>query len=166
MSEIKKASDIVGEVFGHIEKTEFEKVHTLHSCWRETAGEKIYAHSRITDLSRGILHIEVTHPGWIQLIQFRRREILRALKKRFPELDINSLVFHLTGPEGCSSGRNKPEETMTREKMLERIERDSPSGIYPEDGQSGAAKNDEKHEPDETLKALFSRLEKTMKEKG
>ncbi len=159
MSEIKKVSDLLGEVFRHIEKTEFEKLHTLHSCWREMVGEKIYAHSRITDLNRGILHVEVTHPGWIQLIQFRRREILKALKKGFPELDIHSIAFHL-------SGQSKPEEAMTREKMLERIEAGSPSGNPSENEQAEIIKSDEKPELDENLAVLFKQLRKTVKEKG
>ncbi len=84
---------------------------------------------------------------------------METLKKGFPELDIHSIAFHL-------SGQSKPEEAMTREKMLERIEAGSPSGNPSENEQAEIIKSDEKPELDENLAVLFKQLRKTVKEKG
>ena len=53
-------------------------------------------HSRIRELERGQLFVEADHPGWIQILQTRQHELLTVLKRRYPELGINSITFRLS----------------------------------------------------------------------
>jgi hypothetical protein len=74
----------------------------LFSSWTAIMGDpKIKlptaaAHSRIRELERYILLVEVDHPGWIQLLQTKEREILNAVRRRFSTLSIKGISFRLS----------------------------------------------------------------------
>lgn len=65
------------------------------SGWKELVGERIAAHSRILELEKNVLIVEADHPGWIQLIQMRRKEILDAINKAFPSLAVSVISIRL-----------------------------------------------------------------------
>ena len=46
------------------------------------------AHSRIKELDRGIVQIEIDHPGWKQILQTKQSKLLNDFRIRFPKLDI------------------------------------------------------------------------------
>jgi hypothetical protein len=81
------------------------------SSWKEIVGERLASHSRVGDIEKGILVVEVEHPGWIQLLQLRQSEILQATCRRFPELELHGIVFRLwheddSQPEGGNNERH------------------------------------------------------------
>ena len=53
-------------------------------------------HSRIKELERSILQIEADHPGWIQLLQTKQRDLLDAVRRRFPEIHFAGISFRLS----------------------------------------------------------------------
>jgi hypothetical protein len=57
-------------------------------------------HSRVRELERGILLIEADHPGWVQILQTRAPQIIGAVRRRFPELDVRGISFVLSRPQG------------------------------------------------------------------
>jgi len=66
------------------------------------------AHSRIKDLDRGIVLVEMDHPGWKQILQTKQSKLLNDFRLRFPEMDISGISLILSG--GSSSGESPPEE--------------------------------------------------------
>ena len=99
---VQKASDLLDSIFTDI----FSKVPQggadLERGWKTvlqkiSGGEKLAAHSRITDLKNDLLHIETDHPGWIQLFNMQQKRILKELKKEFPELSVKGFSFVLRG---------------------------------------------------------------------
>ncbi|MDR3171329.1 MAG: DUF721 domain-containing protein [Treponema sp.] len=57
------------------------------------------AHSRIVEFERHILLIETDHPGWIQILQTKQRQLLSEFQYRFPDLTITGISFRLSrGP--------------------------------------------------------------------
>ena len=66
---------------------------------KNRTGQLLAAHSRIIDLKNGILLIETDHPAYIQMLRIYKDYILRGLKKKFPELEVNTLSFRLKGSE-------------------------------------------------------------------
>ena len=63
--------------------------------WEFIIGKKIYGHSRIMDIDNHVLIIEVDHPGWLQLITLKEKEIVKKIRQRYPELEIRSLKYQL-----------------------------------------------------------------------
>lgn len=57
------------------------------------------SHSRIANLERSILLVEADHPGWIQILQTKQRELLDAARRRFPELTLAGISFRLSRSE-------------------------------------------------------------------
>jgi predicted nucleic acid-binding Zn ribbon protein len=53
-------------------------------------------HSRIRELERGMLLVEADHPGWIQILQTKQAELLSAVQRGYPELDIRGIAFRLS----------------------------------------------------------------------
>ncbi len=94
-SPYKDASTLLSAFFDKERFAEGGRFAELYASWRNIAGERYAAHSRPDDVVKGILYVEVEHPGWIQLLQFRQAGILEAVKRSYPELKLRSIVFRL-----------------------------------------------------------------------
>ncbi len=100
---MKKASDLLGAFFDENAMKSARGYSALFSSWKIIAGERISAHSRITELNKTILLIEADHPGWIQIIQMQQASLLEAVRKHFPELAITGLALRLQKDTGITS---------------------------------------------------------------
>ena len=66
-------------------------------------------HSRIRELERGVLLVEADHPGWIQILQTKQAELLSAVQRRYPELDIRGIAFRLSREPFTNPGAEENE---------------------------------------------------------
>jgi hypothetical protein len=99
---VKKAGELLSAILddGILQKA--RGYHDLFSAWKSIAGESLFAHSRIVELEKSILMVEADHPGWIQILQTRQKDLLDGVCRRFPELTIHGIAFRLSregGPE-------------------------------------------------------------------
>lgn len=81
-------------------------------AWPALAGDRAAPHSRIADLENHVVTVEVDHPGWIQLLQFRQVRLLTEIQERFPSLEVRALQFRLArrggpGPAGAADGAGR-----------------------------------------------------------
>ena len=105
---MRKAGDIISELFRERFGPEFmetaRSTHGLFSSWDNIVaevwpGEDVpgaAVHSRIRELERGLLLVEADHPGWVQILQTKKVELLELVKRRYPELDIKGISFRLS----------------------------------------------------------------------
>ncbi|MCL2214308.1 MAG: DUF721 domain-containing protein [Treponema sp.] len=106
---MKTAGDILSALFDERFVKKAQGYSKLFDSWTDiTAKNGIAAaadHSRIKDLDRGILLIEMDHPGWKQIIQTKQSKLLNDYRIRFPELGITGISLML------SSGKQQAEKT-------------------------------------------------------
>ncbi len=120
---------------------------SFFGAWKDIAGDKA-SHSRIVDIVRNAVVIEVDHPGWLQLLKMEEKSILQTLQTRYPELEIRTLRF-VTGNRSGESVMKK-----IRERKL-CFENDKPL-----DTKKGL-----EHIDDPRLKSSLSRLAKALSER-
>ncbi len=71
---------------------------SIFSSWQTIAGVDIGSHSNLKDIEGSTLIVEVDHPGWLQMVTLRKKELLRGVNKQFPELHITDIkVIHRRG---------------------------------------------------------------------
>jgi hypothetical protein len=105
---MKTAGDILSALFdeGFVKKA--QGYSKFFDSWADiTAKNGIAAaatHSRIKDLDRGIVLVEMDHPGWKQILQTKQSKLLNDLRIRFPELEISGISLML----GYASAIDKP----------------------------------------------------------
>jgi hypothetical protein len=91
----KKAGDIL---YRYLQKT-YSKLGKTYSemfrSWENIVGDKLKDHSRIKELTKGSVLIEVDHPAYFQLLQMDKNKILYKLQKNYPELTIKRLKIVL-----------------------------------------------------------------------
>ena len=112
---MKKAGDVISALFKDRFGTEFMETAKqnawLFASWKKIvsdiwqvndfSGEEeqtppaVAVHSRVKELERGLLMVEVDHPGWIQILQTKQRQLLKAVQRKFPELNIRAIAFRL-----------------------------------------------------------------------
>ena len=117
---VQKASDLLDSIFTDLLSGAPQGGADLERGWKTvlqkiSGGEKLAAHSRITDLKNDLLHIETDHPGWIQLFNMQQKRILKELKKEFPELSAKGFSFVLRG-------KGKKTESGLRDLTVEETE--------------------------------------------
>jgi hypothetical protein len=93
---MKKAGDLLAAFLDERLMETARGYTDLFSSWKSLAGDKIASHSRIKDLERSILLVEADHPGWVQILQTKQRELLAAVRCRFPDLSIAGISFCLS----------------------------------------------------------------------
>lgn len=105
-SRVKRASDLVSALVSPQAARTGEGWLGFFSAWAEVAGERAAAHSRISDVDKGIVVVEADHPGWIQTLQFSQARILAELKRRFPRLELRGIAFRTAfGGEAAAPAR-------------------------------------------------------------
>ncbi len=92
---MKKAADFIEQIFSSISINEHNEVISLFNSWEEIAGSNIASHSIIYDLDGSSLIIHVDHPGWVQMIDLKKRMLLRVLNQKYPELNIERIVTYV-----------------------------------------------------------------------
>ncbi|MCL1817555.1 MAG: DUF721 domain-containing protein [Spirochaetaceae bacterium] len=105
-----KAGDILKEFFSTLNLEKGEKYAALFSSWRKIAGEDIAAHSRVADLRKGTLIVELDHPGWMQMLRIQHDEILGKLSAKYPSLGIRSVQGRLVKQGRFSPPREAAQE--------------------------------------------------------
>jgi len=73
-------------------------------------------HSRIKELEHGVLFVEADHPGWLQILQTRQAELLLAVQRLCPKLDIRGIAFRLSREPG-RVGSKEPAKAREAEEV-------------------------------------------------
>jgi hypothetical protein len=97
---MKKAGEILARLFDKSTFSAAQGYSELFSSWDSIVGDPYSAHSRIVELENSIIVVEADHPGWIQLLQTRQKELLDRARSRFPSLSISGITFRLYRTDG------------------------------------------------------------------
>ncbi|GHU98182.1 hypothetical protein FACS189483_05850 [Spirochaetia bacterium] len=92
---MRKAGDLLASFLDGEVLKRAQGYSDLTSSWKAIAGENIAAHSRIIELERSVLMVEADHPGWIQILQTKQKQLLNAVCRRYPDLLIAGISFRL-----------------------------------------------------------------------
>jgi len=101
------------------------KNYSLFGAWEEIVGEVIARQAQPRSIRNRILFIDVSHPTWVQQLQFLKPNLLQKINTYLGEPRIQDIRFRLGKIESSSSPlRNVPLPQMGKcdEAMLERIE--------------------------------------------
>jgi hypothetical protein len=109
-SRIKDVSTLLSSFFNEEKRRQGERYSGFFAAWPSIVGPRLAAHSRVSDVDKGLLVIEAEHPGWIQLLQLRQSGILEDVARRYPELALRGIVFRLSGQAGAPAARPAPAE--------------------------------------------------------
>jgi len=72
----------------------------LFRGWEEIAGRELGSRSRVVEVEDGVIVVEVEHPGWLQMLQLRKRSLLKAARAAVPGGRIEDLRGRLARPAG------------------------------------------------------------------
>ena len=67
------------------------KYTSFFKGWYTIVDRNIAEHSRVIDIINNDLLVEVDHPGFAQLIDLKKNEILLRLSKRYRDIDIRGI---------------------------------------------------------------------------
>jgi hypothetical protein len=106
-SKIYKAwNNVIDEAFMNKWKSANEETEDFIFDDTETRNRinalKLHDHSKVREIERQRLVVETDHPGWIQILQYKQRQLLAVAQRRFPNLDIKKISFVLM-KEGINS---------------------------------------------------------------
>jgi hypothetical protein len=157
---MKRVGDLISAVFDErfMEKT--RGYSAFFSCWEDLMIKNGIAaaagHSWIKSMEKGLVWVEVDHPGWKQILQTKESKLLHDFRYRFPDMGISGLSIVLCKP-GSQGAAYVP---------MPLAEKDLPAPPKPvrslaaetQDTQYSAIK-------DEALKEILVRLEKHIAER-
>jgi len=110
---MKRVGDVLSSIFDENMMRKARGYSALFSCWQDMAEKNGIAaaadHSWIQSLEKGMVWIEVDHPGWKQILQTKESKLLSDFRRRFPDMDISGLSIML-----CRNG-SRPESAVSYE---------------------------------------------------
>lgn len=148
----RKASEVVAALFSGLEQESLDRSNNLVRGWKETVGAKIAAHSKVIDLSKGNLIVEVDHPGWSQQIVLDKKRIVQTISKMFPGLEFRNIVIRVVSE--CKEPY-RAETVVVGEGIPRSVSEEIPEET---DGADVAVRED----MDDELKAVLSRLKDSL----
>ncbi len=148
-SDFRKASDVLNALFAGFDTEGMRQSNAFLRGWSETVGSKIAAHSRVVDVDRGVLVVEVDHPGWNQQIQYKKKQIISSLSRSFPEFEISTIAVRVKSE--CKTPYERQKGSVG--EGLDRVKQDPENDI---DVPVNESLNPE-------LKDLFARLKESIK---
>ncbi|MDR2597373.1 MAG: DUF721 domain-containing protein [Treponema sp.] len=160
---MKRVGDLISSIFDEkfVEKT--KGYSKLFDCWEDLMVKNGIAaaagHSWIKNAEKGLVWIEVDHPGWKQILQTKESKLLHDFKYRFPDMGISGISIFLCKP-GTGNREESREQTPTKLAREGKREESAAASPAVETGgdKYGAIK-------DEALRALLVRLEKRIAER-
>jgi hypothetical protein len=157
-----KAGDLLKEFFAFYNIEGGKEYVALFSSWRKMAGDDIAAHSRIFNLQKGALIVEVDHPGWAQLLRMKQADILQRLSAAYPDLGIRMIHIRLA-PGGRFSPPQKEDTSAapSADSIQPDTEKPAPREKPPERDSEGL-----ENIRDAELKDVLLRLKESLMKKG
>ena len=117
---MKTAGSILSALFDEQFMKKAEGASKLFDSWTDITEKNgiasAAAHSRIKDLDRGILLVEMDHPGWKQILQTKQSKLLNDFRRRFPDLNISGISLMLGKGE---SQKDETSAATAEEELLE-----------------------------------------------
>jgi hypothetical protein len=101
------------------------KSYSILGAWKEIVGEPVALHTQPRTIRNRILFIDVSHPTWIQQLQFLKPTLLEKINNFLGESPIQDIRFKLGKiPPAIPSPSKTPvvEDEKLDEETLNRIE--------------------------------------------
>jgi len=161
---MKRVGDLISNIFDErfLEKT--KSYSSFFDCWEDLMVKNGIAsaagHSWIKSAEKGLVWIEVDHPGWKQILQTKESKLLHDFRYRFPDMDISGISIVL-----CKTG-NRELANKVGAGAGSREEREESGTIASVASPATETRDTQNSEiKDEALRAILDRLEKHIVEK-
>lgn len=119
---VKKAGDVLDTYLRH-EGIDLERNSSFFNAWNSIAGERIASQSKIKDVVRGTLIVEVLHPACRHLISLSCDILLRKISRMYPELEIKGIRVFLAETGGKKTGNSSAKiDEHTKKREISRRE--------------------------------------------
>jgi hypothetical protein len=160
---VKRAGDVFSVLFDSKMMHEADKYNAFFSCWNDLVAKNgiaaAAAHSRIKCLEKGLVWIEVDHPGWKQILQTKESKLLSDFHYRFPKMDISGISITLSRPGSPIVNANHAPADSAGQKEPTREQPPAASVDYQAQSEGYEAIKDE------ALKQILMRLERSIIER-
>lgn len=92
---MKRASEILDELFSQIDLESEKEYISLFQQWEHIAGTDAADHTWIQEIEEEKLIIGADHPAWANMLSLKKQTILKEIENRFPELNISQVKIIL-----------------------------------------------------------------------
>jgi predicted nucleic acid-binding Zn ribbon protein len=87
--------DIIDDIFKKSRGLSDFRIIKLKRDWKKIIGDQMYKHTFPVRIEKTTLIINCDHQGWINTLQFYKKELLENIKKSFnDELKITEVKFY------------------------------------------------------------------------
>lgn len=86
-----RAGDVLKNLFDKLVPEEAEEYSRFFTGWENIAGAETAMHVIPRDIVKNVLILETDHPGWSQQIRMRQESLLKAIRKKYPDLGIKKI---------------------------------------------------------------------------
>jgi hypothetical protein len=94
------------------------KTYSIWGAWKEIVGDSVALHTRPHAIRNRILFVHVSHPTWVQQLQFLKSALIDKINAFLGEPLVRDIRFHLGKIESEASPRQK-KETWQSQKLEE-----------------------------------------------
>jgi len=89
----RKASELVQRFLDTLNISDTKGYSSFFLAWNSIVGLEFCGHCKPADVRKGILVVEVDHPGWQQKFRMNEKHFLKEVKTQFPQLGIKRFSY-------------------------------------------------------------------------
>jgi len=113
---MKTAGDVLSALFDESFKKKAHSYSSIFDSWEDITAKNgiasAAAHSSIKKLEKGIVLIEMDHPGWKLILQTKQSKLLSDFQIRFPEMNIVGISLMLSSSKVTTTEKIEVLDTM------------------------------------------------------
>jgi len=87
--------DVLKNVVEELSKAKKKGIFEILSAWPALVGKEFSRHARPASLKKGVLLVSVDESAWLYQANFRKEELLKALKKKVGAEKIRKMQFRI-----------------------------------------------------------------------
>jgi len=167
---MKRVGDLISSIFDEKFLEKSRGYSAFFDCWEDLMVKNgianVAGHSWIKSVEKGLVWIEVDHPGWKQILQTKESKLLHDFRYRFPDMGISGISIVLCKP-GAQNSEQVAVSSEQRKESVEKMPAErTKASVDQEPANTVAETCDTQYREikDEALRALLDRLEKRITE--
>lgn len=114
--QFSRAGDVLKTLFDRLLPEDAAGYTRFFSGWEKIAGAQTAIHVYPRDIVNNVLILETDHPGWSQQIRMRQEGLLKAIRSKYPELNIKRIRV-VIGDSQTNESRGKNFHGRKEEKI-------------------------------------------------
>lgn len=90
MKDPKRLGELLQQILPQ-QSDDIASILAITRRWRQLVGDQLAGYTKVSLIEKGVMVVDLAHPGFVQLFQMKEKQIMENIKKYAPELKVKRI---------------------------------------------------------------------------